>query len=62
MLRASIRLRLCGAMLAAAVFCLPSSSVSQAANLRRLAGVDDVKTWFNANRGHVRAIFLLSPT
>ncbi len=32
------------------------------ATLRDLRGVDELKTWFNANHGHVRLILLLSPT
>jgi hypothetical protein len=33
-----------------------------AAALRDLHGVDELKTWFNVNTGHVRLILLLSPT
>jgi len=33
-----------------------------AAALRDLRGVDELKTWFNVNTGHVRLILLLSPT
>jgi hypothetical protein len=33
-----------------------------AAALRDLRGVGELKTWFNANTGHVRLILLLSPT
>jgi len=32
------------------------------AALRDLRGVDELKTWFNANAGHARLILLLSPT
>jgi hypothetical protein len=34
----------------------------QAPHLRPLKSVDELKSWFNANRAHPRAIFLLSPT
>jgi hypothetical protein len=33
-----------------------------AATLRDLHGVEELKTWFNANTGRVRLILLLSPT
>ncbi len=35
---------------------------AQAPALRPLKGVDELKSWFNANREHPRVIFLLSPT
>jgi hypothetical protein len=35
---------------------------AQAPSLRQLHGVDEMKSWFNANREHPRVIFLLSPT
>jgi len=35
---------------------------AQAPELRPLNGVDQLKSWFNANRAHPRVIFLLSPT
>jgi hypothetical protein len=35
---------------------------TQAPTLRRLQGIDELKTWFNAGAGHPRLIFLLSPT
>jgi hypothetical protein len=62
MRRPSMRLRLCGALLAAAVLFGPSPHAAQPATLRQLGGIDDMKSWFNSNTGHVRAIFLLSPT
>lgn len=62
MSRASVRLRLCGALLAAAVLFGTSPRAAQPAKLRRLGGVGDMKAWFNSNTGHVRAILLLSPT
>jgi hypothetical protein len=60
--RLSLRVRLCGALLAAAVLFGPSPHAAQPAGLRQLGGIDDMKSWFNAGKGHVRAIFLLSPT
>jgi hypothetical protein len=35
---------------------------AQAPSLRRLQGVNELKTWFNAGAGRPRLIFLLSPT
>ena len=62
MSRANVRLRLCGALLAAAVLFGTSPRAAQPAKLRRLGGVGDMEAWFNSNTGHVRAILLLSPT
>lgn len=33
-----------------------------ASGLAHLHGIDEVRDWFNAGRGHVRLILLLSPT
>jgi hypothetical protein len=33
-----------------------------APTLPHLHGIDEVRDWFNAGRGHVRLILLLSPT
>ena len=33
-----------------------------AATLAHLHGIDEVREWFNAGKGHVRLILLLSPT
>jgi len=60
--RPDVRLRLCGAFLAAVVLFGTSPRAAQPAKLRRLDGVGDMKAWFNSNADHVRAIFLLSPT
>jgi hypothetical protein len=30
--------------------------------LQQLHGIDDIRGWFNAGKGHVRLILLLSPT
>ena len=35
---------------------------SAAAVLPHLRGIAEVRDWFNANKGHVRLILLLSPT
>jgi len=32
------------------------------AALEHLHGIDDIRGWFNAGKGHVRLILLLSPT
>lgn len=33
-----------------------------ASTLPHLRGIDEVRDWFNAGKGHVRLILLLSPT
>jgi hypothetical protein len=33
-----------------------------AAKLQRLRGMEELKTWFNAGKGHPRLILLVSPT
>jgi hypothetical protein len=30
--------------------------------LPHLNGIDELKSWFNANKGHTRLVLLLSPT
>ena len=40
----------------------PAAPAAQAPTLRRLQGIEELKTWFNAGAGHPRLIFLLSPT
>ena len=40
----------------------PAAQPLPAAALRDLRGVEELKTWFNVNTGHVRLILLLSPT
>ena len=50
---------------AAGAFLLPAAvpaRESAAAGLSDVRGVDDLKHWFNAERGHARVILLLSPT
>ncbi len=48
----------------AVVALLTSAPATQSttSGLRHLEGVDELKTWFNAGKGHPRLIFLLSPT
>ena len=46
-----------GLALLAAEQTLPASST-----LSQLGGIQEVKSWFNAAKGHPRLIFLLSPT
>jgi hypothetical protein len=43
-----------------AVLCAPAAAAAPA--LQKLKGVEELKGWFNANAGHPRLIFLLSPT
>ncbi len=43
----------------AAVFAARSFA---APTLPHLHGIEDIRNWFNANKGHVRLILLLSPT
>jgi hypothetical protein len=58
----SIRVRVCGALLAAAVLLGQSPKAAQPAKLGHLGGIEDMKGWFNANQGRPRLIVLLSPT
>lgn len=59
----SRRLGICAAALAAALLALPPlETAAQSAAPRLLGGVERLKSWFNANRSHVKAILLLSPT
>jgi hypothetical protein len=58
----SLRAKLSGALLAAAILFGPTPDAAQPANLRPLGGIDALKSWFNANTSHVKAILLLSPT
>ena len=58
----SIGLRIGSAVVAAAVLLGPSAWAAQSARLLHLAGIEEMKAWFNANQGHPRVIVLLSPT
>jgi hypothetical protein len=49
------------AVLAVAVL-LGAAPRAQPSALSHLRGVDELKSWFNAGKGHPRLIFLLSPT
>ena len=44
---------------ALAILCAP---ISAAPTLQQLKGIEELKSWFNANAGHPRLVFLLSPT
>jgi hypothetical protein len=59
--RLSMRSRVFASLLAAAVLFGPVPQ-AQPAKLRQLGGVEEMKSWFNANKAHARAIILLSPT
>jgi hypothetical protein len=37
-------------------------AVSAASTLAQLRGIEELKSWFNAHKGHPRLVFLLSPT
>lgn len=51
------------ALIIVAVAALATAApAAQSSDLRHLGGVDELKTWFNAGKGHPRLIFLLSPT
>jgi hypothetical protein len=57
-----VRLAAVIAGLSAMLTMAPAPAQSTAARLRHLGGVDELKTWFNAGKGHPRLILLLSPT
>jgi hypothetical protein len=59
--RAIRHLQAAGAIIAAMCLLAPTP-VAPDQTLKRLQGVAEVKGWFNANAGHPRIIFLLSPT
>lgn len=58
--RFSAGIRVATAAVALAV--LGSAVPAAAPALTRLKGIDELKAWFNANDGHPRVVFLLSPT
>jgi hypothetical protein len=49
----------CAVLALATVF---ARGPSAGAVLEHLHGIDDIRGWFNAGKGHVRLILLLSPT
>lgn len=55
------RLRAAAAALGVAVLLSAAPSATQVTP-KPLGGVGQLKTWFNANKAHARAILLLSPT
>lgn len=56
----SLRASVAALLVGLAMVCAPAISAAPA--LQRLKGIGELKTWFNANAGHPRLIFLLSPT
>jgi hypothetical protein len=58
--RVCARARIACAVLGFAAVCAASPAAAPA--LPHLGGIDEVRTWFNAGKGHVRLILLLSPT
>jgi hypothetical protein len=57
-MRARVRIACTVVALAAVLAVRPFA----ASTLPHLHGVDEIRDWFNAGRGHVRLILLLSPT
>ena len=49
----------CAALALAAVF---ARTPFAASTLPHLRGIGEIRDWFNAGKGHVRLILLLSPT
>ena len=50
------------AIVAAGVLLGTAPHAAPATQLKRLAGIEELKTWFNTGKGHPRLILLLSPT
>ena len=50
----------CGALIAIAI--LVSRAPLAQSTLPHLRGIGEVRDWFNAGKGHVRLVLLLSPT
>jgi hypothetical protein len=55
-------MRATGAIVAVAILLGSAPRAAQPAKLAQLGGIDELKSWFNANQGHLKAVFLLSPT
>jgi hypothetical protein len=55
------RIRAVAAALALVVVTM-SQPAPAASGLSQLRGIQELRSWFNASQGHVRLIFLLSPT
>jgi hypothetical protein len=56
------KIRTLAAALSVALLLGSALRAAQPAKLAQLGGIDQLKAWFNANQGHPRTIFLLSPT
>jgi hypothetical protein len=54
------RARMVGAAIAVAAVCATAPHAQS--TLPHLRGISEVREWFNAGKGHVRLILLLSPT
>jgi len=54
--------RLRTACTVAAIAAVLAARSLAAPTLPHLHGIEDIRNWFNANKGHVRLILLLSPT
>jgi hypothetical protein len=55
-------MRAAGAIAAVAILLGSAPRAAQPAKLAQLGGIDELKGWFTANRGHLKVILLLSPT
>jgi hypothetical protein len=60
-MKSAARARLAAAVVALAFVAMPHAMFAASA-LSQLRGVDELKSWFNAHKGHPRLVFLLSPT
>ena len=54
--------RLRAACTVAALAAVCAARLFAASTLPHLRGIEEVRDWFNAGKGHVRLILLLSPT
>ena len=61
-IRGSARFVACGIALAIVLSVAARAAQAPPSSLRQLQGIDDLRSWFNAAKGHPRLIFLLSPT